>query len=190
MKMDASKQPMQMKSSLGASTKMMMGPEKKYSVFNSGSTFASGPSVGNTRSRVVMSATSNNDTSIIKKTGGNFAPNKYIDQSIEQSKTKNIAVEVTIPEEPTFEVAGAAPALAAGHLDMEFGHSKKAIVSPSLLACDQGAMGVEMVRAVDAGAEMIHFDIMDGNFVSNLTWGPPMVKALRKLSDVHFDCHV
>lgn len=136
MKMDASKQPMQMKSSLGASTKMMMGPEKKYSVFNSGSTFASGLSVGNTRSRVVMSATSNNDTSIIKKTGGNFAPNKYIDQSIEQSKTKNIAVEVTIPEEPTFEVAGAAPALAAGHLDMEFGHSKKAIVSPSLLACD------------------------------------------------------
>lgn len=73
---------------------------------------------------------------------------------------------------------------------MEFGHSRKAIVSPSLLACDQGAMAKELVRAVDAGAEMIHFDIMDGNFVSNLTWGPPMVKALRKVSDVHFDCHV
>lgn len=122
MRMEASKQPMQMKSSLGSSTKMMMGPEKKYSVFSSGSSIVSGPqSLGTNsrvaRSNVVMSATSNNDTSIIKKTAGNFAPSKYIDQSIEQSKSKNIAVEVTIPEEPTFEVAGAAPALAAGHLD-------------------------------------------------------------------------
>jgi ribulose-phosphate 3-epimerase len=51
-------------------------------------------------------------------------------------------------------------------------------------------MAKEVLRAVEGGAEMIHFDIMDGNFVSNLTWGPPMVKALRKVSDVHFDCHV
>jgi ribulose-phosphate 3-epimerase len=51
-------------------------------------------------------------------------------------------------------------------------------------------MAKEMLRAVDGGATMIHFDIMDGNFVPNLTWGPPMIKALRKESDVHFDCHV
>ena len=37
---------------------------------------------------------------------------------------------------------------------------------------------------------MIHFDIMDGNFVPNLTWGPGVVKELRKHTDVHFDCHV
>lgn len=136
-----------------------------------------------------MSATkNNNDATIIKKAGG-FAPSKYIDQSIEQSK-QNIAVEVNLPEETTFEVSGAAPSLAAGHLDLEFGHTCKAIVSPSLLACDQGAMAKELLRAVKGGAEMIHFDIMDGNFVPNLTWGPPMIKALRKVSDVHFDCHV
>jgi hypothetical protein len=141
MAMNLSK-PTEMRSSLGASTKMMMGPEKKYSIFNSqGSTFTSGQSLANSgnkvsRSTMQMSATkNNNDSTIIKKAGGQFAPNKYIDQSIEQSK-QNIAVEVTLPEETTFEVAGSAPSLAAGHLDMEFGHSCKAIVSPSLLACD------------------------------------------------------
>jgi len=62
-------------------------------------------------------------------------------------------------------------------------------LSPSLLSADFGRLGEE-ARAVEGIASYLHFDVMDGHFVPNLTFGPPVVNALRRYSSLPFDIHL
>ena len=62
-------------------------------------------------------------------------------------------------------------------------------LSPSLLSADFGRLGEE-ARAVEDIASYLHFDVMDGHFVPNLTFGPPVVNALRRYSSLPFDIHL
>ena len=63
-------------------------------------------------------------------------------------------------------------------------------ISPSILSADFSQLGNEIKRLNEAGADMIHVDVMDGHFVPNLTIGPPVIKALKKNSLVPFDVHL
>ena len=63
-------------------------------------------------------------------------------------------------------------------------------LSPSVLAADFSALAEDLRLAEDAGAESFHFDIMDGHFVPNLSYGVNVVSALRKQSKAFFDVHL
>ena len=67
---------------------------------------------------------------------------------------------------------------------------KKIQISPSILSADFNQLGNEIKRLEEAGADMIHVDVMDGHFVPNLTMGPPVIKALRKHTKLPFDVHL
>lgn len=63
-------------------------------------------------------------------------------------------------------------------------------IAPSLLASDFSKLGEEIKKVEKAGADLIHIDVMDGHFVPNITMGPPVVKALRKVTRLPFDVHL
>lgn len=63
-------------------------------------------------------------------------------------------------------------------------------ISPSILSCDFSEIGNEIEKLNNSGADLIHIDVMDGHFVPNLTFGPPVIKKIRKCSNLPFDVHL
>jgi ribulose-phosphate 3-epimerase len=64
------------------------------------------------------------------------------------------------------------------------------ILSPSLLSSDFSRLGDELAALEQAGLKWVHWDVMDGMFVPNITFGPPIIKAMRQKSNLFFDCHL
>ena len=63
-------------------------------------------------------------------------------------------------------------------------------IAPSVLSADLGRLREQVERAVEGGAEWIHVDVMDGHFVPNLTFGSPIIRALRRITDRPLDVHL
>ena len=65
-----------------------------------------------------------------------------------------------------------------------------AMLSPSILSADFGSLKEEILKLERGGADYIHLDVMDGIFVPNITFGPPVIKKLRSITKIPFDVHL
>jgi ribulose-phosphate 3-epimerase len=64
------------------------------------------------------------------------------------------------------------------------------ILAPSILSADFGRLSEQIAQVQRGGAGLVHVDVMDGHFVPNITLGPPVVKAIRKHTELPLDCHL
>src|SRR5690242_8825333 len=68
--------------------------------------------------------------------------------------------------------------------------NRRVVIAPSLLSADFSRLREEVAAVEAAGADWLHLDVMDGHYVPNITFGPPIIRALRKHSRLPFDVHL
>ena len=64
------------------------------------------------------------------------------------------------------------------------------MIAPSLLSANFADLKTDIRKLEEAGADYLHLDVMDGNFVPNISYGPPVIKSIREITDLAFDVHL